>query len=825
VVEVQMGTLMQDLKYAIRMLAKSPGFTAIVVLTLALGIGANTAIFSLVNTVLLRPLPYPEPQRVVTLGLDYGRGGVSDDFESLQFVYWRDHSQAFDSVAAVFGSMGGFNLVGDSGPVHVRGSKVSREFFRAVGIEPMLGRSFLADEDRPGGPDVVILSYGLWRSAFGGDPKVTARSIVLNGVSYSVVGVLPPGFRFISGEPTASNPEVLIPLQLSDVPADRGTNYTILARLKPGTTILSAQIDADRVAAEFHRAYPNYDSNGGQFQVRVRPFQQAVLGDVQPTLLVLFGAVGFVLLIACVNVANLFLSRATARQREIAIRSALGATRARLFRQLVCESLAFAILAGAAGLALAAWGVRALAAMSPVELPRVADLSFDWRVLAFTLGLSVIAALAFGSVATVYALRGDVNDSLKEGSERAGGIHGRRLSRVLIAGEVALSLVLLAGAGLLIATVIHLYRVPPGFDTVNLTSARMSLTAEKYTHTAQVWNFQRQVIERVRQLPGVVSVATASATPLERGLNTVVFRNGTPSDDSHNFVGIEYRSISPEYFKTLAIPLQRGRAFTEADSAESAGVAVVNESLALKMWPGQNPIGKPLLAADGDAAQSSPREVVGVVADIRERGLDQPSRATVYVPQAQVKDSFNAMTNYWFASSCLVRTARPLNLDNEIRGIVAAVDPEEPIAQIDLMASVLARSIAEQRFFMTLMGIFATLALVLAGGGIYGVLSYQVARRTHEIGIRMALGARPQDVLRLVLNEGLRVVLVGVAIGTAAALLLTRLMASLLFGVKPTDPLTFAAVAGLLVCVALAACYIPARRATQVDPIIALRYE
>ena len=820
-----MGTLMQDLKYAIRMLAKSPGFTAIVVLTLALGIGANTAIFSLVNTVLLRPLPYPEPQRVVTLGLDYGRGGVSDDFESLQFVYWRDHSQAFDSLAAVFGSMGGFNLVGDAGPVHVRGSKVSREFFRAAGIEPMLGREFLAEEDRPGGPHVVVLSYGLWRGTFGGDPKVTARSIVLNGVPYSIVGVLPPGFRFISGEPTASNPEVLIPLQLSDAPADRGTNYTILARLKAGTTIASAQTDADRIAAEFHRAYPNYYSDGGSFQVRVRPFQQAVLGDVQPTLLVLFGAVGFVLLIACVNVANLFLSRATARQREIAIRSALGATRARLFRQLVCESLAFAILAGGAGLALAAWGVRALAAMSPVELPRVADLSFDWRVLAFTLAVSVIAAIVFGSVATVYALRGDVNDSLKEGSERAGGMHGRRLSRVLIAGEVALSLVLLAGAGLLIATVIHLYRVPPGFGTANLTSARMSLTAEKYTRTAQVWNFERQVIERVRQLPGVISVATASATPLERGLNTVVFRNATPSDDRHNLVGIEYRSISPDYFKTLAIPLQRGRAFTEADSAESAGVAVVNESLARELWPGQNPIGKPLLASDGDAAQSSPREVVGVVADIREMGLDQPSRATVYVPQAQVKDAFNAMTNYWIASSCLVRTARPLNLDNEIRGIVAAVDPEEPVAQIDSMANVLARSISEQRFFMTLMGIFATLALVLAGGGIYGVLSYQVARRTHEIGIRMALGANPRDVFRLVLNEGLRVVLVGVAIGTAAALMLTRLMAGLLFGVKPTDPLTFVAVAALLVCVALAACYIPARRATHVDPIIALRYE
>jgi len=807
------------------MLAKSPGFTALVVLTLALGMGANTAIFSLINTVLLRPLPYPEPQRVVTLGLDYGRGGVSDDFESLQYVYWRDHSQALDSLAAVFGSMGGFNLLGNSGPVHVRGSKVSREFFRAVGIAPMLGRGFLDEEDRPGGPHAVVLSYGLWRSAFGSDPAVTRRSIVLNGVSYSVVGVLPPGFRFISGEPSASNPEVLIPLQLSDAPTDRGTNYTILARLKTGTTLFAAQADADRVSAEFHRAYPDYYTDNAKFQVRVRPFQQAVLGDVQPTLLVLFGAVGFVLLIACVNVANLFLSRATARQREIAIRSTLGATRVRLFRQLACESLAFATLAGGAGLALAAWGVRAIAAMSPVALPRVADLSFDWRVLVFTLGVSVVVALIFGSVATVYGLRGDMNDSLKEGSERTGGVHGRRLSRVLIAGEVSLSLVLLAGAGLLIATVIHLYRVPPGFDPGNLTSARMSLTAEKYTRTAQVWNFERQVIERVRQLPGVVSVATASATPLERGLNTVVFRNGIYSGDRHNFLGIEYRSISPAYFQTLAIPLQQGREFTDADSAESARVAVVNESLARELWPGQNPIGKPLLAGDSEAGQGVPRQVVGVAADIREMGLDRPPRATVYVPQAQVTDSFNAMTNYWFAASCLVRTARPLNLDNEIRNIVAAVDSEEPVARIDSMAGVLARSIAEQRFFMTLMGIFATLALVLAGGGVYGVLSYQVARRTREIGIRMALGARPRDVLRLVLNEGLRVVLVGVAIGTAAALMLTRLMASLLFGVKPTDPLTFAVVAATLVCVGLAACYVPARRATRVDPMVALRYE
>jgi putative ABC transport system permease protein len=819
-----MNAILQDLKFAIRMLAKSPGFTAVVILTLALGIGANTAIFSLVNTVLLRPLPFPEPEKVVTLGIEDSGAGFSDDIESLQYVYWRDHSQAIDSVAAVFGSMGGFNVVGNSGPVHVRGSKVTQQFFSAVGIQPMLGRGFLPEEDRPGGRPVVVLSYGLWSSAFGGDPNVIGLSATLNGIPYNIVGVLPRNFSFDTGESFDSNPEVLLPLQLSSAPRDRGTNYELIARLKPRVTLAAAQTDADRLAAEFSRAYPDYYDPPAPFHARVQPFQQALTGDVRPILLVLFGAVGFVLLIACVNVANLFLSRATGRQRELAIRATLGASAARLFRQLLCESLVFAVIAGVAGLALASWGVRVLIALSPSALPRVSEFSVDWRVLLFTLAASVFVAIVCGSVSAFHALHGDTNEALKEGGERA-GVPGRKLSRFLVASEVALSLVLLVGAGLLISTVVHLYRVPPGFDPKNLLSARMSLTAEKYKRTAQVWNFQRRVIDRVRELPGVISVATASATPLERGLNTVVFRHGVDSNDRHDMVMIEFRSVSPEYFRTLAIPLLSGREFTDADSADSARVVVVNEALARDLWPQQNPIGKPLLAGEGSSAQNKPRVVVGVVADIKEIGLDQPARATIYVPQAQVLDSFNEMTNYWFASSLLVRTAGGLVLDNELRSVVASVDPEEPVAQIDTMETVMAHSFAEQRFLMILMGIFAMLALALAAVGIYGVLSYQMAQRTREMGIRMALGARSSDVLGLVVREAMSVVLVGVAIGVAGALALTRFLASQLFGVTPGDPVTFAAVAIVLASVALAACCIPARRATRVDPMIALRHE
>jgi putative ABC transport system permease protein len=821
-----MEAILQDLKYAIRLLLKSPGFTVVAVLTLALGIGANAAIFSVVDAVLLRPLPYPQPQRVVTMGIDFGRGDISDAVESRQYVYWRDHSRVLDSVAAVFPSFGGFNILGPSGPVHVRGSKVSRQFFGAIGIEPILGRGFTEEEDHPGGPEAVVLSYGLWRNAFGGDRNAIGRTVKFNGESYTIVGIMPPGFRLPLGDPSLSNPQVLVPLQLPAEPTDNGTNYGLIARLHPGETIASAQAESNHLAADFERAHPRH-GDAPPLRVVIRPFQQAVLADIdiEPILLVLFGAVGLVLLIACVNVANLFLSRSTARQREIAIRTSLGATTARLFRQLLCEGLVFALLSGAAGLALAVWGVRILVSLSPSELPGAEDLSLDWRILLFTFGVTLLVALVCGASSAVHALHADLSGTLKEGSERSGSVAGRRLSGVLVAGEVALSLVLLIGAGLLIASVVHLYRVPVGFNATNLLSAQMSLTGEKYAKTAPVWNFERQVVGRIRQLPGVVSAAAASATPLERGLNTVVFRNGSFSNDFHEMAEIEFRSVSPSYFQTLEIPVVSGREFADSDSADSERVAVVNQSLAAELWPHQNPIGKPLLAGEGSEKETKPRVVVGVVADIKEIGLDQPARPTLYVPEAQVLDSFNEMTNYWFAATCLIRTSGPVNLNNEIRGIITSVDPEEPVSRIESMRVIRDHSIALQRFLMTLMAIFALLALILASVGIYGVLSYQVVRRTREIGIRMALGARPGDVLRLVLRQGMLVVFVGLAIGLAAAFGLSRFLASVLFGVTPADPLTFALVSFVLVAVALLACYVPARRATRVDPLMALRDE
>jgi len=601
----------------------------------------------------------------------------------------------------------------------------------------------------------------------------------------------------------------------------------LIARMKPGETLATAQADTDRLAEEFERANPIFHKGytAKINRMRIQPFQQEVIGDVRTPLLVLFGAVGFVLLIACVNVADLLLSRAAGRQREVAIRAALGASTGRIFRQLLCESVVLASFAGVAGIALGMWGTRALVAMSPLGLPRIGELTLDWHVLLFAAVIATLVALACGSVASFQALRSDMTSALKQAAAPLGAISGRTLSRVLAGGEIALSLVLLSGAALLIATMIHLYRVPTGFDATNVTSVRMSLFSDKYKQSQQVARFQQQLVERVRQLPDVVSVATASATPLERGLHTVVFKSGAYSSDPNDPLLIEYRAISPDYFRTLGIPLLGGRSLTEADAKDSARVAVINDSLARTLWPQGSALGRQVMVAEGPAATTPPRLIVGVVADIKEIGLDQPARATVYVPQEQVADSFNQMTNYWFATSLLVKTAQPLHLENELRSVIHLIDPEEPISSIAAMADVTSGSVAQQRFFMVLMGTFAVLALLLAGVGIYGVLSYQVARRTREIGIRMALGASRAGVLRQVLGEELRVILAGVAVGLAGSLAATRLLAGLLFGVQPSDPGALGIVVVVLVSAGLGACYVPAWRATRVDPLVALRYE
>jgi predicted permease len=557
-----------------------------------------------------------------------------------------------------------------------------------------------------------------------------------------------------------------------------------------------------------------------------RPLHQALVSDGQiaPMLYVLMGAVGFLLLIACVNVANLFLSRAATRRREIALRAALGASPRRIFSQLIAESLVFALLSTILGVAIAVAGTRILSSISPPSLPPVGTFEFDWRVLGFTLALSLVVAFVTGTAAALYALRADVNESIKSGGQQQAIGFGRAVPRVLIAVEVALSLVLLAGAALLAGTVVRLYRVPLGFDAANLTSASISLASDHYSKSASVADFQRRAIEALSAVPGVVSVAGASSTPLERGLNTVVFPKGTMSNDGSDMVNIEFRAVSPQYFRTIGIPLTIGRDFSDADAAGAAPVMIVNQALAKLIWPKDSaaPVGKPLLVGEG-GPKTPARTVVGVVADIREAGVNRPVRATVYVPQAQLSDEFTQMTNYWFASSLLVRTSPGFDITSELRRVVAAVDPELPVARAASMRQVLDDSIGVSRFLMLLMAGFAGLALVLACVGIYAVLSFQISRRTREIGIRVALGASRREVLRLVLGEGTRPAFAGIAAGLAAAFVLSRLLEGMLFGVSAHDPLVYAAVAAALASVAALASWIPARRALRVDPIVALR--
>ena len=821
-------TFLADAKFGLRILHRAPGFSLVAIVTLALGIGANTAIFSVVNNIVLRPLPYPEANRVVEINFDDGGGAFENDADAPQYIFWRNRSETLDSVAAIFGSMGGFNLSGDSGPVHVSGLKVSREFFPAIGMQAILGRGFTREEDSPNGPSVAVLSYGLWRSAFGGDPNITNRTIIVNGAQQRVVGVLPPGFRLESMQRSGTDPDVFLPLQMSDAVTGSGANYTTIARLKPGVTLSAANADATRLASEYQREHPGSSYRAGaSMRAEVRPLHSAMVEDsgVTPKLWVLMGAVAFVLLIACVNVANLFLSRAATRRREIAVRAALGATAKRIFSQLIAESLVFAFLSAILGVAIAFAGTRILAAISPQSLPPIGAFEFDWRVLGFTLALSLVVASITGSAAALYALRADVNESIKSGGEQQGSRLGRAVPRVLIATEVALSLVLLAGATLLAGTVVRLYRVPLGFNSANLTSASVSLAGERYNKSASVADFQRRAAEALSAVPGVVSVAGASSTPLERGLNTVVFPKGAMSNDGSDMLNIEFRAVTPQYFRTIGIPLTSGRDFSSADAAGAAPVMIVNQALAKLIWPQDSsaPIGKPLLIGEG-GPKTPPRSVVGVVADIREAGVDRPVRATVYVPQAQLSDEFTQMTNYWFASSLFVRTAPGVDVTNEIRRVVAAVDPELPVARAESLRRVLDDSIGDSRFLMLLMAGFAALALLLACVGIYAVLSFQISRRTREIGIRVALGASRKEVLRLVLGEGTRPAFAGIVVGLAAAFALSRLLEGMLFGVRAHDPLVYAAVAAALACVAALASWIPARRALRVDPIIALRH-
>jgi len=811
-----MRSIWQDLRYATRVLAKSPGFAAVAVLTLALGIGANTAIFTVVYGVLLRPLPFPQPDRIVQLAEAFREDSDEMDLSWNELEHLREYGQLFEHIAGYTDV--GFNLATGTEAEHVRGVPASAEYFQVLGVRPALGRDFLPEEDRGEGQRVAILSHELWLRRFGGEPGLIGRKILLSGDAYTVVGVMPTGFdpRANSELNPGTRADVWVPLALVAKSAGSGENLAVIARLNSTVTTAQLLSQMDVVTRDFRVRYPNVV--GQELVMSFRPYQAMIGLGMRPFLLVLLGAIGFVLLIACANVANLFLARGSSRGREIAVRVAMGASRGRLIRQLLTESLLIALAGGALGLMVAYAGLRSLLATAPVNLPRVSDIRLDGWVFVFAFLISIATGAAFGVAPALYATKTNLNESLKEGEGRASAGAGRaRLRQGLVIGELALSLVLLTGAGLMIATFERLMNTSPGFDPHHVLTMQFWMTGSKYASAPEVMKFYRAVEQRIEGLPGVTAGGVVAAgLPLERGGNNGVRIAGAKESE---WINMDYREITPGYFQSIGTPLKQGRGITEADSEVSNPVVVINEAAARKYFPDRSSLGEHLYISGVLC------EVVGVVGDVKSH-LDQPAEPTTFVPAAQAKLGTSKLFEGWFPRSIVVRTTGdPLHLSQALREAVAATDPLVPTGAIRSMDQVLSRSLALRSFMMLLLGFFGGLALLLASVGIYGVIAFAVSQRTREIGVRMALGARPADVLRMVLREGMTLVGAGVVLGVAASLMLTRLLEGMVYGVRVRDPLIFAAVDLLLVAVSLVACYVPARRATRVDPLVALRYE
>ncbi|HXN95287.1 MAG TPA: ABC transporter permease [Candidatus Acidoferrales bacterium] len=811
-----MRSIWQDLRYATRVLAKSPGFAAVAVLTLALGIGANTAIFTVVYGVLLRPLPFPQPDRIVQLAEAFREDSDEMDLSWNELEHLREYGQLFEHIAGYTDV--GFNLATGTEAEHVRGVPASAEYFQVLGVRPALGRDFLPEEDRGEGQRVAILSHELWLRRFGGEPGLIGRKILLSGDAYTVVGVMPTGFdpRANSELNPGTRADVWVPLALVAKSAGSGENLAVIARLNSTVTTAQLLSQMDVVTRDFRVRYPNVV--GQELVMSFRPYQAMIGLGMRPFLLVLLGAIGFVLLIACANVANLFLARGSSRGREIAVRVAMGASRGRLIRQLLTESLLIALAGGALGLVVAYAGLSSLLATAPVNLPRVSDIRLDGWVFVFAFLISIATGAAFGVAPALYATKTNLNESLKEGEGRASAGAGRaRLRQGLVIGELALSLVLLTGAGLMIATFERLMNTSPGFDPHHVLTMQFWMTGSKYASAPEVMKFYRAVEQRIEGLPGVTAGGVVAAgLPLERGGNNGVRIAGAKESE---WINMDYREITPGYFQSIGTPLKQGRGITEADSEVSNPVVVINEAAARKYFPDRSSLGEHLYISGVLC------EVVGVVGDVKSH-LDQPAEPTTFVPAAQAKLGTSNLFEGWFPRSIVVRTTGdPLHLSQALREAVAATDPLVPTGAIRSMDQVLSRSLALRSFMMLLLGFFGGLALLLASVGIYGVIAFAVSQRTREIGVRMALGARPADVLRMVLREGMTLVGAGVVLGVAASLMLTRLLEGMVYGVRVRDPLIFAAVDLLLVAVSLVACYVPARRATRVDPLVALRYE
>jgi putative ABC transport system permease protein len=815
--DTPMNTLIADLRYGLRILGKNPGFTVVALLTLALGIGANTAIFSVLDAVLLRPLPYSEPQQLVKLWSRFTGIGLANDQNDVSAPEFRDFqqlNQSFSDIAAING--GTFNIGLQGSPERVVGATVSPSLFHILGVQPSLGRTFLPEEGRPGHDHEVLLGYGLWKRAFGARPDVIGSTIRVDAVPMTVVGVMPAGFDY-PGQSEIWGPLAFSPDDLS--PSNRGSHgLEVLARIKPGLSFGQVRTDMDRMGKTIIEQNPSYPYTKYGFGVILVPLLEETVGDVKASLWVLMAAVGLVLLIACANVANLLLVRASGRQKETAVRVALGATPGRLARQLLTESTLLALIGGLAGLAITPWVLHGLIALSASALPRVVDTRIDLWALAFTLLVSLATGILFGLAPALRVRRAGSYDALKTGrATQSGPSNGLR--RALVVGEAALSLILLAGAGLLLRSFVQVLKVDPGFRPEAVLTMRIALPDAKYSKPEQVSSFYRTLLDSIQRLPGVKAAGAVSALPLSgqnfSGTTTVdttevSFDDTTPEADE--------RLVTPDYFKAMGIPLIKGRYFTDDDTASSPPVAIVDETLVQTYWPHEDPIGKRIHV--GDRNTKLPwMTVVGVVGHVRNRTLEARSRVEHYWPEAQGPFTSSSM------GLAIHTLSNPMSLATTIQKLVSAMDSDLPVYRVRTMSEVMGESVARRRLALILLAVFSGLALLLASIGIYGVTSYAVNQRQQEIGLRMALGARRGDVLGLVIRQGMSLTLAGLGIGLLAALVVTRLMGSLLFAVRPADPLALGGAAVLLAAVALLAIFIPARRATKVDPMVALRYE
>jgi len=809
------------MRYGARMLLKSPGFTVVAVLTLALGIGANTAIFSVVNFVLLRPLEYANPDQLVMVWERNTKKGWNESPTSFaDFVDFRDNAKSVELVAFTDTN---FNLTGGDQPERVAGLRVSANLFSLLGVNPARGRWFAPGEDKPGAGHVLILSYGLWQRSFGGNSNLVNRTVQLNGQSYTVVGVMPPTFKFppafsatTTSEELISNADLWVPLTTDDVPLIRNIrNLKMIGRLKAGVAPQQAQAEINSIASRLAREYP--DVNAGLESV-VIPLHEQIVGDVREALLILLGAVVLVLLIACANIANLLLSKATARHKEIAIRTALGANRGRLLRQLLTESTLLGLLGGGFGFLVAYAGSKTLVSFGSFSIPQLTDFSFDMKVPLFALVVSLLTSLIFGLAPAIDASNPNLNEALKEGGRSSsGGATRARLRNALVITEVALAVVLVTASGLMLRSFVRLQGTSSGLNPHNLITLELELPDVRYHAAQQQTLFQQQLLQRVASLPGVQNAATVDNLPFSgNAFNTSFTIEGRPTGPTTETPRAYYRVISPDYFPAIGIELHKGNQFTDRDTAEQPGVAIVNETAAQRYWPGVDPLGKRIKR--GRPESKNPwLTVIGIVSGSRQLSLKEGSQPEIYVPYLQ---------NPGLTFTLVARTASdPRSLTGALRKEVLSADREIPAVNIKLMEELISNSVAKERFYVLLLAVFAALALILAAVGVYGVMSYSVTLRTRDIGIRMALGARPVDIFKHIVGQALLLGLIGLGVGIVLAIASTRVMSSLLYGINATDPLTLAITSLVLLAVALLASYLPARRATRVDPLVTLRYE